>query len=172
MNIRDAGPLDLAALTVLVNAAYRGESSRLGWTTEAELLDGQRVDQPALEAVIADPRSTIRVIEKRSMMVACVHLTRTDRGIYLGMLSVSPPLQRAGLGRALIADAVRIAQAGPVPRVWMTVIHSRQELIDWYGRQGFVKTGEREPFPVHDPRFGIPKVAPQLLEFVVLERSC
>src|SRR4051794_13241714 len=44
---REAGPADLGAIVALVESAYRGESSRAGWTTEADLLDGQRTDRAA-----------------------------------------------------------------------------------------------------------------------------
>ena len=50
----------------------------------------------------------------------------------------------------------------------MTVIANRGELIAWYERRGYVLTGERRPFPLDDPRFGLPKTRD--LAFVVLEK--
>ena len=38
----------------------------------------------------------------------------------------------------------------------MTVIRQRRDLIAWYERLGYRPTGETEPFPYGDERFGIP----------------
>ena len=38
---------DAPEIAILVNSAYRGDSSRQGWTTEADLLDGTRTDAAA-----------------------------------------------------------------------------------------------------------------------------
>jgi ribosomal protein S18 acetylase RimI-like enzyme len=167
---RPAGPEDVDAVVALVQSAYRGESSRAGWTTEADLLDGERTDAPTVAAVIADPRSRVVLAEVAGALVACCHL-RDDRGsAYFGMFAVRPGVQGGGIGRAMVTEAERYGIAAWGAReMWMTVIAQRADLIAWYERLGFARTGETRPFPYGDERFGVPK-RPDL-EFVVLAKS-
>src|SRR4029453_15041219 len=99
ISVHRATPEDAPALVALVNSAYRGESSRAGWTTEADLLGGQRVDVEGLAATISTPGNVILVHEQDDQPIACVHLARTGEDCYLGMLTVRPTRQGAGLGR-------------------------------------------------------------------------
>lgn len=168
---RLARPGDAAALQPLVHRAYRGDSAREGWTHEADLLGGQRIDAADLESLIADPTQAVIVAEASGAAVGCVQVSDKGNGLaYLGMLTVDPTLQGSGLGRALIDEAERTArgQLGAT-RMEMTVIVQRTELIAWYVRRGYALTGERRPFPATDPRFGLPKRDD--LEFVVLART-
>jgi len=170
-NLRPAAPVDARALHALVHGAYRGESARRGWTHEADLLGGIRIDIATLDALIADPTQVVLLAERDGGLVGCVQVTDKGRGLaYLGMLTVDPALQGAGLGRALIAAAEAAARARFRARTMeMTVIAQRAELIDWYGRRGYLPTGETRPFPATDPRFGTPKRDD--LAFVVLARD-
>lgn len=168
---RLARPGDAAALQPLVHRAYRGDSARAGWTHEADLLDGQRIDAVDLESLIADATQVVIVAEASGAAVGCVQVSDKGEGLaYLGMLTVDPMLQGSGLGRALIDEAERVAKDRfGANRMEMTVIVQRTELIDWYVRRGYALTGERRPFPATDPRFGLPKRDD--LEFVVLGRA-
>ena len=168
---RLARPGDAAALQPLVHRAYRGDSARAGWTHEADLLDGQRIDAADLESLIADPTQAVIVAEASGAAVGCVQVSdRGQRLAYLGMLTVDPALQGSGLGRALIDEAERVARDRfGADRMEMTVIIQRTELIDWYVRRGYALTGERRPFPAKDPKFGLPRR--EDLEFVVLGRK-
>ena len=168
---RRAAPADVRALHDLVEGAYRGERARGGWTHEADLLGGARIDRATLEAVIADPAQVVLLAERDGRLVGCVQVTDKGNGLaYLGMLSVDPVLQGGGLGRALIAVAEAEAQTRFGARTMeMTVIVQRSELIDWYGRRGYRPTGETRPFPAADPRFGLPRRGD--LAFVVLSRD-
>jgi ribosomal protein S18 acetylase RimI-like enzyme len=183
-NVRDAGDAPLAvrcatatdapALAALVNSAYRGDSSRAGWTTEADLLGGQRVDVEGLQALIArgavDGGAVVLVHEDAAGIAACVELEPRGRGCYLGMLTVRPMAQAGGLGRRLLAAAERYAVGHFGTReMRMNVISQRTELLAWYERRGYQRTGERLPFPYDDPRFGLPN-RPDL-EFVVLTKA-
>jgi GNAT superfamily N-acetyltransferase len=155
---RPATTADVPALVGLVNSAYRGESSKAGWTTEAELLDGQRVDGEGLTDAIARPGSIILLHERDHLPVACVHLERTGEDCYLGMLTIRPTEQGAGLGRQMLEAAERWALEHWSSRTMhMTVIVQRTELIAWYERRGYGRTGERRPFPYGDERFGLPR---------------
>lgn len=162
--------LDIPELHGLVERAYRGDSARVGWTHEADLLGGQRTDIDALAEIIADPDQAILGLRRDGRLVGCVQVTRKDsERAYLGMLSVEPELQAAGLGRALIAAAESHARDGwRCSRMEMTVIRQRAELIAYYERRGYVRTGEEAPFPATNPRFGLPKRDD--LGFVVLAR--
>ena len=145
-------------------------TARQGWSHEADLLDGQRTDLAALNAMLTDPAQHLLVLRDHEELRACVALTDKGAGLaYLGMLTVDPSRQSAGLGRIILAAAEDhcAAQFG-ASRIEMTVIAQRGELIAWYERLGYSPTGERRPFPAHDPRLGLPKRAD--LAFVVLEK--
>ncbi|MGZ3742214.1 MAG: GNAT family N-acetyltransferase [Pseudobdellovibrionaceae bacterium] len=154
----------------LVNSAYRGEVSKEGWTTEADLLDGQRTDVASLQHLMEKENSVILVAENENSgkIEGCVHLEKHDIKCYLGMLTVKPKLQRKGLGAQLLEEAEAFAQFWDCTYLYMTVIAQRKELIQWYEKHGFTRTGETKPFPYGDEKCGIPKL--QDLYFVVLEK--
>ena len=167
---RAATATDVPALVELVTSAYRGEASRAGWTTEADLLDGNRIVPEVLLADIARPRSRIRLAASDDRLHGCAHVAEDDGAGYFGMFAVRPTLQRAGLGRAILAESERIAvQEWRLPLMRMTVIDLRVELIEWYERRGYRRTGETRPFPATDPRFGLPRRND--LRFAVLEKA-
>ena len=162
---------DLPALHRLIERAYRGETARVGWTNEADLLDGQRTDVEELTEILTDPARIMLLAEDAGALVACLQLVDEGGGTaYLGMLSVEPGLQAGGLGRFMIAaaEAEAVARFGATT-MRMTVIRQRPELIAWYERRGYALTGETEPFPLSDERFGLPRR--QDLEFVVLAKG-
>jgi GNAT superfamily N-acetyltransferase len=151
---------DIPPLVALIESAYRGAPSRAGWTTEADLLDGQRTDAAAIAEIIAAPATRLLLaFDDGDTLVACCQLERRDdRVSYFGMFSVSPSLQGAGVGRAVLEEAERVAREewGAVT-MEMTVIAQRRDLIAWYLRRGYTETGEQRPFPYGDERFGIPR---------------
>ncbi len=168
-NISQAGEEDVPALITLVNSAYRGESSKKGWTTEADLLDGLRTDQKALELLFRKPGSVIfKYTDENNHLIGCVNLQSQDERLYLGMLTVSPSLQGGGIGKKLLSAAETYAVKNNFSAIAMTVISVREELISWYERHGYLRTGQKKPFPTGDPSFGIPR---QPLEFIVLEKA-
>ncbi len=168
--IGPAQAADLSALHPLIERAYRGDSARVGWSHEADLLGGQRTDLAALDAMLADPEQRLLVLREGDVIRGCVSLRRVapDR-CYLGLLTVEPTLQAAGLGRRLLAAAEDCARELGATVVEMTVIARRAELVAWYERRDYRLTGERRPFPLDDARFGLPKTRD--LAFVVLERT-
>ena len=159
---------DAAELDKLVNSAYRGESSKQGWTTEADLLDGTRTDASAIQDVMETPNTTVLKYVEQNSILGCVELRKDAEKLYLGMLSVTPNLQGKGLGKELLKAAEVEAKKQDCTIIYMTVISVRKELIEWYVRHGYRLTGKTKPFSFNDPRFGQPK---QKLEFVVLEKS-
>jgi ribosomal protein S18 acetylase RimI-like enzyme len=171
MIIREAEISDVMALNQLVERAYRGDSARRGWTHEADLLDGQRTDVEVLSDIIADPNQKVLLAIQDGALCGCVQISRkNDTTAYLGMLSVDPDLQSAGLGRSLIAAAETFAiRRFDSTAMEMTVIRQRLELIAYYERRGYTLTDETRPFPYDDERFGLPKT--KELAFVVLVKS-
>ncbi|MER7752498.1 GNAT family N-acetyltransferase [Kitasatospora sp. NPDC097643] len=154
---RRATPADVPALVELVESAYRGDASRVGWTTEADLLDGQRTDAEGVGAAIGHPDGVVLVVEQGGELLACCQLEHRGDRAYFGMFSVRPGLQGGGLGRAVLAEAERVAgEEWGVGELEMTVIEQRADLIAWYERRGFRRTGVYTPFPYGDERFGIP----------------
>jgi predicted N-acetyltransferase YhbS len=168
--IAPATPSQLPALHALIERAYRGDTAKAGWTHEADLLGGQRTDLDALREMLADANQRLLVAQRDDAFVGCVFVKRcaADR-CYLGLLTVEPTLQAGGLGRRLIAAAEAAAREMGATVMEMTVIERRLELVRWYERRGYRLTGERRPFPLDDPRFGLPKTRD--LGFVMLERS-
>ena len=166
---RDATVADVPAIVGLVTSAYRGEASRIGWTTEADLLDGERIDPGVLRADIERPRSRVLLVERDGALVACAHVAVEDGAGYFGMFAVRPDLQGAGLGNALLLEAERVVRdEWMLAALRMTVIDVRDELIAWYERRGYRRTGIRKPFPYGDTRFGVPRR--DALRFEVLEK--
>ena len=159
---------DAESINQLVNSAYRGDSSKQGWTTEADFLDGTRIDEAAVKELIEKTDTIILKYVEANQIVGCVELRKENGKLYLGMLSVAPTIQGKGIGKKLLNAGEDYAKSIGINTMIMTVISVRKELIDWYVRHGYQLTGERKPFVVPDTRWGIPK---QELEFVVLEKK-
>ena len=173
LTFRPATPADIPALVTLVTSAYRGEVSRQGWTTEADLLDGQRIGPEVLHGDIERPRSRVIMAEAYGgspELLACVHVAEVDGAGYLGMFSVRPDGQGSGIGKQVMAEAERYAREElHLPVMRMAVIDVRDELIAYYERRGYHRTGITKPFPYGDERFGIPKRDD--LRFEILEKN-
>ena len=155
---RVATQADVPAIVVLVESAYRGESGRRGWTTESDLLDGRRTDEELVSQLFASPDSVILLASIDQAMRACCHIERHGDCAYFGMFAVDPPWQGSGLGKLLLAEAERMAwEVWRCAAMHMTVIDVRAELIAWYERRGYRRTGQYKPFPYGDERVGIPR---------------
>ncbi|MEO6316404.1 MAG: GNAT family N-acetyltransferase [Chitinophagaceae bacterium] len=168
MTIMPATTADIPALNTLINSAYRGETSKKGWTTEADLLDGIRTDPASLLLLLQKQDAVMLTARAQDgTITGCMFLEKQQRSFYLGMLTVDPQLQAGGIGGQLLLAAEAYVQQANVYSIRMTVISVRFNLIAWYERHGYKKTGETQPFP-SDPAFGTPR---QPLEFLVLEKE-
>ena len=171
MHIRLALGSDLRQVRELVQRAYRGEPARQGWTHEADLLDGQRIDEKMLAELLLDPDQQLLLVAlERDAIVGCVHLARINgSAAYLGLLTIAPELQGSGRAKRLLLAAEHLAtERFGASLIEMTVIGQRVELIDYYQRRGYLLTGERRPFPHGDERFGVARRSD--LSFVVLRK--
>ena len=166
--ITPATEKDIPELDALVNSAYRGESSKKGWTTEADLLDGLRTNPQILKEMIAAKDAHIYCYRNmEDILEGCVYLQKKANELYIGLLTVKPTLQGAGIGKKLLAFADEQAKNKECAGLTMTVISVRTELIEWYQRHGYELTGETLPFPT-DPSFGLPR---RNLSFFVLKKK-
>jgi ribosomal protein S18 acetylase RimI-like enzyme len=170
ITFRPAQAADIDAIVALVESAYRGESGLRGWTTESHLLDGRRTDAADVGALIGDSASRLLLAERDGRLRASCHVERQGDIGYFGMFAVDPGEQGGGLGKRVLAEAERIAREEWHCRAMkMMVIEQRGELIAWYQRRGYRRTGQFKPFPYGDERFGIPRRADLRFEVLLKE---
>ena len=157
---RTATVEDAARIATLVNSAYRGDSGRQGWTTEADIIDGQRTDAAMVAEELANPSTHILLVTEASnpgTLAGCVLLRKEGDACYLGMLTVNPRAQKLGIGSYLMETAEAFARNEMnLPRIFFGVIWTRTELISWYERRGYRKTGATKPFPYGNAALGLP----------------
>jgi ribosomal protein S18 acetylase RimI-like enzyme len=160
LEFRFATHIDVPPVVALVESAYRGAGSREGWTTEADVLGGQRTEPELVTEILERPGGNVLLAERDGDLIGCCELQRPiDFGgaAYFGMFAVPPTIQSGGLGSALLLEAERIAREDwGASRLELTVLHVREELIAWYERRGYARTGEIKPFPYGDNRYGLP----------------
>lgn len=159
---------DADAIVELAQSAYRGEASRAGWTTEADFLDGQRIDRAGVLAMLGEQQGVL-LLHDDDVLVACAHLRQEASRCWFGLFAVRPGRQGQGIGDRLLAAC---EQQAPVrfgaATMRMYVIWLRDSLIAWYERRGYARTSERAAFPYGDARFGVPRRDD--LYFIVLEK--
>ena len=167
MSIEKATIQDVQSLEILINSAYRGEYSKKGWTTEANLLSGKRINREELQRIIQQPDVTIlKFTDDDNKIKGCVYLKKNDNKMYLGMLSVSPELQSQGMGKKILLASEEFAKKNNCDVMEMRVFSVRHELLAWYQKQGYTATGEKIPY---DPAPEI-NISDQPLEFLMLEK--
>ncbi len=170
LDFRKAVEADIDAIVFLVEGSYRGDASRAGWTTEADLLDGMRIDAQRVRDDLERDGSVVLLGEHDGELLACANICIESGAGYFGMFSVVPGLQGGGIGKQMLAEAERIAREDwQLPIMCMTVIDVRNELIAFYERRGYRRTGIYKPFPYGDARFGIPRRDD--LRFEILEKD-
>ena len=164
---RAATAADVPALAALINKAYRSEASQAGWTAEGHLLAGPRIDEATLHELLTAPAAVLLVAELGPQPAGCVYLENHGTYLYLSLLTVAPTAQAHGLGRQLLAQAEAHARQAGCATIRMSVLAQRAELLAWYERRGYHRTGASEPFPA-TTRFGQPR---QELTLLTLEKT-
>ncbi|WP_034946143.1 bifunctional helix-turn-helix transcriptional regulator/GNAT family N-acetyltransferase [Erwinia oleae] len=162
---------DVTDVVSLLNRSYRCVGGEAGWTTEVGIIDGDRISEETLrQEIITKSEATLLVWKRQEKVTGCVWLEPVSDGIwYLGSLAIDPQLQNAQYGRRLMTAAEQWCRSRGGSRIQMTVLEVRDSLIKWYERRGYHQTGETEPFPSTDTRFGTPVTAN--LRFVFMEKS-
>ena len=164
LNILPATLADVPALAALINQAYRGEASPQSWTNEAHLLSGSRINEAQLrEMLLAPDALLLKRVDVATSLTGCVYLQRPGAWLYLSMLAVAPAAQAQGVGRQLLAAAEAYARQRGCRRIKMSVLSARPELLAWYERHGYQRTGVAEAFP-DTTVFGQPQEPLTLLE--------
>lgn len=166
LTFRKAVAGEAAQVADMINTSYRGETSRLGWTTEADLLDGLRTDTEEIRRLIAAADSMILLCLDGVELIGSVHVERKEDHAYVGMFVVRPTLQGRGIGKLLLETAEHaVLREWGVGKFVMVVISFRQELIAYYERRGYRRTGRNLPFP-SNPAMWTPKVEGLKLELL------
>jgi len=173
MLLHPAVEADYVAIVALANLAYRGSGSTASWNIETGIIEGQRLNESLLREDLA-AKSGAQLLTYRDdadgPLLGTVWLDERKDGVWnLGLLTIRPDLQNRQLGRALLAAAEDFARARGGRRIRMTVVNVRDTLIAWYQRRGYTLTGETQPFPYGDERYGRP--LRDDLHFVVLEKD-
>jgi ribosomal protein S18 acetylase RimI-like enzyme len=168
MFLRPATEHDIPEIVALANLAYRQAST---WATEAGVIAGTRLTEPQLRDDLASKPDARLLLyrEADGVLRGTVWLEPTAANTwYLGLLIIHPELQNQRLGQRLLAAAEEFAREQGGRRIRMTVLNVRHTLIAWYERRGYARTGESQPFPYGDERFGKP--LRDDLSFIVLEK--
>jgi ribosomal protein S18 acetylase RimI-like enzyme len=173
MLLHPAVEADHAAIVDLANLAFRGSGSIASWNIETGIIEGQRLNESLLrEDLAAKPEAQLLTYrdDPDGELLGTVWLDRRKDGVWnLGLLTIRPDLQNRQLGRTLLAAAEDFAKVRGGRRIRMTVVNVRDSLIAWYQRRGYRLTGETQPFPYGDERYGRP--LRDDLHFVVLEKD-
>ena len=160
---------DIEDIVALLNMSYRGERSRKGWTTEADLIGGDvRTDIKDVTAVMQQQGSVFLISRAEDgTLEGCVNLRKTTNKAYLGMFAVRPELQGKGIGKKLMYKAEDWSRSHGCDLLYMHVISMREELIAWYERLGYADTGARIDFRED----GLSGNHLRPLEFMVMEKD-
>ena len=164
---------DYAPIVELANLAFRGVGPFASWNSEADFIQGQRLNESLLrEDLAAKPDAQLLTYRDNpdGELLGTVWLEPKKDGVwYLGLLTIRPDLQNRQMGRTLLAAAEEFARHHGACRIRMSVVNVRSTLIAWYERRGYVLTGKTQPFPYGDERFGRP--LRDDLHFVLLEKD-
>ena len=174
MVLRKAVEADYDEIIDLANLAYRGREGAVpSWNIEKGIVSGSRLDQALLhEELAAKPDGALLVYreEPEGQLLGTAWLNPESDGIWtMGLLTIRPELQNQQLGRRLLAAAEQYAHDRGAKRMQIGVLHVRETLIAWYERRGYRATGETEPYPTDDPRFGTP--LQKNLNFLIMEKE-
>jgi ribosomal protein S18 acetylase RimI-like enzyme len=160
-NIRLAQTQDVDALIQLMNTAYR---SNVGWTHEQHIVAGERINQLQIQHMLESQNIQLYVLVHHQQLIACIGLTFMHNEVEIGSFAVAPNLQNSGYGKVLLEYAEQmIRQHSKIKTLSMSVLSVRHELIAYYERRGYVKTGRHFDYPIN-ANVGIPLCELNLIE--------
>jgi GNAT superfamily N-acetyltransferase len=128
---RWAVPQDLAAIMRVINSAFR--------KAEAFLIDRDRITHEAVEELLRAGKFLL--VEDDSGLLGCVYVELRGERAYLGLLSVDPSRQKAGLGSSLMTAAEEYCAQAGCRFMDLRIINVREELPVYYRRRGYVESG-------------------------------
>jgi GNAT superfamily N-acetyltransferase len=136
VQLRIAGNSDAEGLMDLINAAFR--------KAESFIIDRDRVDLQVVQLLLA--KGEFLVADDEDALAGCVYLELRGERAYLGLLSVDPARQKAGVGSMLMREAERRCAKVGCRFMDLRIIDLRKDNHAFYKRRGYVETGT-EPFP-------------------------
>ena len=134
--IRLAVPADAARITAVINAAFR--------IAEGFFIDGNRIKQPEVEQHLT--KGAFIVSENGDTLSGCVYVELRGERSYLGLLSVDPGCQQAGLGSLLMREAEKYCRERGARAMDILIVSLRDDLPCFYEKRGYVQNGT-SPFP-------------------------
>jgi len=151
------------AIADLVNLTYRGET---GWTRETHIIQGDRTNRQEVETAMSHPNAYFFIANQLQNLASCIYVAKEKDCAYIGFFSVHPSLQGQGLGKYVLeqAEAFALRTLG-VYKLVMFVVSQRPELIAFYQRRGYSRTGRIEAYPLH-LGIGVPKVPGLTIEYL------
>ncbi|MDD4978418.1 MAG: GNAT family N-acetyltransferase [Gallionella sp.] len=163
---RDACKADASEITRLVNQAYRPKNRLAGWTHESDLVNGSRTNTGQIISILSRADSTIIIGLRSNLIIACIHLEKIGRDIHFGLFAVDPEYQGIGIGKEMLklAENYVVERFGP-KKIVMTVLSARHELINFYLRCGYRRTGNITDYPT-DAGIGTPKICEIKIETI------
>lgn len=135
LRLRIAEPVDIEALTRLINVAF---------SVERFFIEGDRINSEAVRNLMGTGQFLIA--QDNDGVAACIYVEPRGERAYLGLLSVDPSRQRSGLGSRLVASAEEHARACGIHHMDLRIVNLRTELPEFYRRLGYLVTGT-SPFP-------------------------
>ena len=157
---------DVQPVVNLINSAYRGETSRAGWTSVVDILDGGRTTLEEVSDLIQSEEAFFLLSFEENQLIGCILAEKKYQKIRFGMFATKPTLQGRGLGKQLLEQAEQqVKEKWNIFHFEMVMISCRKELLDYYERRGYFYSGKTLPFPLN-PDLWTPKVSDLKLEII------
>lgn len=137
---------DVKAITNISNKAYKGNGQ--GWTDWAHL-------QNILQDVTRTNENDVQALMERYPSVFVIYTGEDgtlqgslyledigEKKYHLWLMAVDPSRQNQGIGRKLLNGACEYSKQNGYELIELLTSTSRVEVVAWYERCGFTKTGK------------------------------
>ncbi len=146
INIRQATPKDIAALSKIIRLSFRDVADRFGLTPQNCPKHPSNCEASWVEGEMQKGIGYY-LLECNSQPVGCVALERSTQTIcFLERLAVLPESRGKGLGRCLVHHVFAEAKKQGFLTVSIAIIAHHGDLKTWYQRLGFTEM-ETKSFP-------------------------